>query len=201
MGKAVTEYKIAKEVFALGRDIILSDEAQSMKDYVQHGSTSVFEHALSVAKFSLIFAINLENIFGVKVDRRSLVRGALLHDYFLYDWHLPSDKRRGLHGFTHPAIACENAVRDFDIPPIEQDIIKHHMFPLTLIWPHTREGWLVCLADKWCALCETFKVDISSYIIYRVNLHYELVKGGITLRRRPSHAVSISEKAGGAGIK
>ena len=47
MGKAVTEYKIAKEVFALGRDIILSDEAQSMKDYVQHGSTSVFEHALS----------------------------------------------------------------------------------------------------------------------------------------------------------
>ncbi len=151
MGKAVTEYKIAKEVFALGRDIILSDEAQSMKDYVQHGSTSVFEHALSVAKFSLIFAINLENVFGVKVDRRSLVRGALLHDYFLYDWHLSSDKRRGLHGFTHPAIACENAVRDFDIPPIEQDIIKHHMFPLTLIWPHTREGWLVCLADKCCA--------------------------------------------------
>lgn len=183
MGNSVSEYKVAKEVFAQGRDIILSDEAQQMKKFTQHGSTSVFEHALAVAKFSVIFAINLENLLGIKIDHRALVRGALLHDYFLYDWHEPSDKRRGLHGFTHPQIACENAIRDFDIPLIEQDIIKHHMFPLTLIWPHSWEGWIVCFADKWCAICETFSIDVSSYIIYRVNLHYELVKGGITLRR------------------
>ncbi len=181
MAKVVTEYKLAKEVFSLGRDIIMSDEAQCMKTFTQHGTTSVFEHALAVAKFSLLFAINLEAMFGVKVDREALIRGALLHDYFLYDWHKPSDKRRGLHGFTHPAIACENAVRDFHISPIEQDIIKHHMFPLTVIFPHSWEGWLVCFADKWCALCETFGMDVSSYIIYRVNLHYELLRGRITL--------------------
>ncbi len=181
MEKAVTEYKVAKEVFSLGRDIIMSDEAQQMKNFTQHGTTSVFEHALAVAKFSLIFAINLEALTGIKVDRTALVRGALLHDYFLYDWHKPSDKRRGLHGFTHPSIACENAIRDFNIPPIEQDIIRHHMFPLTFFCPHSWEGWLVCFADKWCALCETFKVDVSSYIIYRVNLHYALSKGSITL--------------------
>ena len=194
MEKAVTEYKIAKEVFALGRDIILSDDAQQMKEFTQHGTTSVFEHVLSVAKFSLIFAINLENIFGFKADRKALIRGALLHDYFLYDWHKPSDKRRGLHGFTHPSIACENAIRDFNISPIEQDIIKHHMFPLTFIWPHSYEGWLVCFADKWCAICETFKIDISSYIIYRVNLHSELVKGGITLGRREASASSKEQQ-------
>ena len=181
MKNEVTEYKIAKEVLSLGRDIIMTDEAQDMKNYIQHGTTSVFEHALAVAKFSLIFAINVESILGVKVDRSALIRGALLHDYFLYDWHKPSERRRGLHGFTHPAIACENAIRDFNIPPIEQDIIKHHMFPLTLIWPHSWEGWIVCLADKWCALCETFGIDVSSYIIYRVNLHSELLKGNITL--------------------
>ena len=181
MEKAVTEYKVAKEVFSLGRDIIMSDEAQQMKTFTQHGTTSVFEHALAVAKFSLIFAINLEALTGIKVDRTALVRGALLHDYFLYDWHKPSDKRRGLHGFTHPSIACENAIRDFNIPLIEQDIIRHHMFPLTLFCPHSWEGWLVCFADKWCALCETFKIDVSSYIIYRVNLHYALSKGSITL--------------------
>ncbi len=181
MGKAVSEYKVAKEIFRIGRDLIISDEAQQMKNYTQHGSTSVFEHALAVAKFSLIFAINLENVFGVKVDREALIRGALLHDYFLYDWHKPSEKRRGLHGFTHPAIACENAIRDFNISPIEQDIIKHHMFPLTLIWPQSWEGWLVCCADKWCALCETFGVDVSSYVIYRVNLHSDLLKGNIKL--------------------
>ena len=186
MDKAVTEYKVAKEVFSLGRDIILTDEAQDMKNYIQHGTTSVFEHALAVAKFSLIFAINLETMFNIKVDRESLVRGALLHDYFLYDWHKPSEKRRGLHGFTHPSIACENAIRDFQITQIEQDIIKHHMFPLTFFCPHSWEGWIVCFADKWCALCETFGVDVSSYIIYRVNLHYELLKGNITLGRKGS---------------
>ena len=183
MSNAVTEYKVAKEVFSLGRDIILTDEAQDMKNYIQHGTTSVFEHALAVAKFSVIFAINLESLFNVRIDRESLVRGALLHDYFLYDWHKPSEKRRGLHGFTHPSIACENAIRDFNITPIEQDIIKHHMFPLTFFCPHSWEGWIVCMADKWCALCETFGVDVSSYIIYRVNLHYELLKGNITLNR------------------
>lgn len=199
MGNEVTEYKIAKEVFALGRDIILTDEAQDMKNYTQHGTTSVFEHVLAVAKFSLIFAINLENVFGVRVDRKALVRGALLHDYFLYDWHKPSDRRRGLHGFTHPAIACENAIRDFNIPPIEQDIIRHHMFPLTFFCPHSWEGWIVCMADKWCALCETFKIDVSSYIIYRVNLHSELLRGGIRISRRNSAgAVMPSNESGKA---
>ncbi len=199
MGNEVTEYKIAKEVFALGRDIILTDEAQDMKNYTQHGTTSVFEHVLAVAKFSLIFAINLENVFGVRVDRKALVRGALLHDYFLYDWHKPSDRRRGLHGFTHPAIACENAIRDFNIPPIEQDIIRHHMFPLTFFCPHSWEGWIVCMADKWCALCETFKIDVSSYIIYRVNLHSELLRGGIRISRRNSAgAVLPSNESGKA---
>ena len=199
MGNEVTEYKIAKEVFSLGRDIILTDEAQDMKNYTQHGTTSVFEHVLAVAKFSLIFAINLENVFGVRVDRKALVRGALLHDYFLYDWHKPSDRRRGLHGFTHPAIACENAIRDFNIPPIEQDIIRHHMFPLTFFCPHSWEGWIVCMADKWCALCETFKIDVSSYIIYRVNLHSELLRGGIRISRRNSAgAVLHSNESGKA---
>ena len=195
MGKAISEYKIAKEIFSHGRDIILSDEAQRMKEFTQHGTTSVFEHVIAVAKFSLLFAINLESLFGFKIDHRSLGRGALLHDYFLYDWHKPSDKRRGLHGFTHPAIACENAMRDFDIPPIEQDIIKHHMFPLTVIWPQSIEGWLVCFADKWCAVCETFKIDVSSYIIYRVNFHYELVKGGITMKRNRSSKKELSDDA------
>lgn len=201
MSKEITEYKIAKEIFSLSRDLIMSDEAQQMKNYTQHGSTSVFEHSLSVAKFSLIFAINLETVLGVKVDRKALVRGALLHDYFLYDWHKPSEKRRGLHGFTHPAIACENAIRDFDISPIEQDIIKHHMFPLTFIWPHSWEGWIVCLADKWCALCETFGIDISSYIIYRVNLHSELLKGNITLGKpHTSHLLHRTKPSQEGGL-
>ena len=51
--------------------------------FVQHGNTSVMKHCISVAYVSLMIAKKLH----IKVDRKALVRGALLHDYFLYDWH------------------------------------------------------------------------------------------------------------------
>ena len=51
--------------------------------YVQHGDISVFEHCIAVAYMSVRIARRL----NLKVDKRTLVRGALLHDYFLYDWH------------------------------------------------------------------------------------------------------------------
>ncbi len=183
MGREITEYKIAKEIFTYGKDIILTDEAQTMKKFIQHGTTSVFEHAVSVAKFSIITALWLEKVFNVEVDHKSLVRGALLHDYFLYDWH---DKHvfHNLHGFTHPMTALENATRDFHLNKRERDIIRKHMFPLTLIPPRFIESGIVCYADKRCALCETFKIDVSTYLINRINLYYGLSRGHFTLATR-----------------
>ena len=122
-----------------------------LREYDQHGSVSVYAHSLAVARK----ALELADRHHIQVDRRSLVRGALLHDYFLYDWHV-KDPDRPLHGFAHPRIALENARRDYDLNPIEEDIIRRHMFPLTPVPPATREGWLVCLADTMCAARETF---------------------------------------------
>ena len=36
-------------------------------------------------------------------------------------------------GFTHPYTAANNAKNDYGIGPIEEDIIVHHMFPLTML--------------------------------------------------------------------
>ena len=83
-----------------------------------------------------------------------MIRGALLHDYFLYDWHEKSDDHR-LHGFTHPARALKNAEEIFDLSVVEKDIIKRHMFPLTPVPPAYRESYLVCLADKICSSYES----------------------------------------------
>ena len=178
--KSITEYKLAKEVFSRGKSIILSPEAQVMKSFTQHGETSVFDHCLAVAKYSLLIAHSLERIFKISIDKDSLVRGALLHDYFLYDWHVKGASE-GLHGFTHPRTALRNASRDFELNDIEKDIIVKHMFPLTPFPPMHREGFIVTIADKWCALAETFKVDISSYIIYRVNFNIALANGEVDL--------------------
>ena len=175
--KRITEYKLAKELLTRGKDIILSPEAQVLKTFVQHGETTVFEHCLSVAKFSLLMAHFLERTLKIEIDKDSLVRGALLHDYFLYDWHDKTVPGRRVHGFTHPGTAMRNAERDFGLNDLERDIISKHMFPVTPFPPMHRESVIVNLADKWCALCETLKLDVSSYIIYRVNFNIALAEG------------------------
>ena len=123
------------------------------RDFIQHGDVTVYAHVLSVAQASLAAADVLMHA-GVRVDRASLLRGALLHDYFLYDWHDPDPSHR-LHGFRHPFFALARAEEDFDLTPRERNIIVRHMFPLVPIPPTCREAWIVCLADKWCALRET----------------------------------------------
>ena len=175
--KRITEYKLAKELFTRGKDIILSPEAQVLKTFTQHGETTVFEHCLSVAKFSLLMAHFLERTLKISIDKDSLVRGALLHDYFLYNWHDKTVPGRRVHGFTHPTTARKNAERDFGLNDLERDIISKHMFPVTPFPPMHRESVIVNLADKWCALCETLKLDVSSYIIYRVNFNIALAEG------------------------
>ena len=114
---------------------------------------TVYTHVTSVARASLFFAERLGRV-GVSVDRASLLRGALLHDYFLYDWHDPDPSHR-LHGFRHPFFALARAEEDFELTPRERNIIVRHMFPLVPVPPTCREAWIVCLADKWCALRET----------------------------------------------
>lgn len=178
--KRITEYRLAKDLFTRGKSIILSPEAQVMKRFTQHGETTVFEHCVAVAKYSLLIAYSLEKLFRIEIDKDSLVRGALLHDYFLYDWHEKGQGRR-FHGFTHPGVALKNADRDFDLNEIEKDIIVKHMFPLTPFLPSHRESFIVSLADKWCALAETFKIDVSSYIIYRVNFSIALTNGDYSI--------------------
>ena len=125
------------------------------KDYIQHGVTSIFDHCLNVALISLKLACLLK----LAVDEKSLITGALLHDYFLYDWH-KKESSPSWHGFKHPAIALANARRDFPINRIETDIIINHMFPLTFFhFPRTKEGWLISIADKFCSVAEVFRLQ------------------------------------------
>ena len=64
------------------------------------------------------------------------------------------DSAQKWHGFRDARIALQNAARDFDLNKIEIDIIRKHMFPLNLRIPRYRESFIVCLADKICAIRE-----------------------------------------------
>ena len=154
MIKATGEQLLAI-VSEYGEQIIASKGFQSEKKFIQHSDISVYQHSIDVACLSVYIALNSKHY----IDIKSVVRGALLHDYFLYDWHI-KDRKHRFHGYTHARTALKNAVRDFDLNPKEKDIILKHMFPLNLFSiPLFKESWIVSLADKICATCETFDID------------------------------------------
>ena len=41
---------------------------------------------------------------------------------------------------------------------LERNIILAHMWPLALHLPHSREAWVVSLADKMCATAEVVQL-------------------------------------------
>lgn len=149
-----------EKFFNYGKDIILHETFQSQKAYVQHGAISVYDHAISVAYKA--FTICEKR----KCDTRTVVRAALLHDFFLYDWHLEGKKKkkRGLnkHGFTHARKALENAEALFELTPREKDAILKHMFPLNPRPPKYKESWIVHLSDDLVSIKETFTKKIKS---------------------------------------
>ena len=119
------------------------------KNYIQHGSISVYIHCVNVARMS----VKIAKWLPIHINMDALVIGALLHDYFLYDWHDGQD--RHFHGFTHPGCARRNAEMDYTLSPRVKNIIERHMFPLTPVPPTCKEAWIVCIADKICAIEET----------------------------------------------
>ncbi len=140
-----------------GRDILEHENMEITKSAMQHGTVSTYEHSLKVARLAVHLADKLR--LWNHVDLRSLVRIALLHDYFLYDWHHVGDRSHRFHGFRHGFRAARNAHRDFSLNKVERNGIRHHMFPLTPIPPRFLEGILVSLADKISATYETFHIE------------------------------------------
>lgn len=125
---------------------------QSMKRYLQHGSVSTYEHSLNVAKMCYL----IDKKLSLKLDKKALLTSAILHDFYLYDWHNGSMNK--IHGFSHPDTAAKNAKKYFDITSKEENAIRSHMWPLTITkLPKSREAWILCFADKYCATQEILK--------------------------------------------
>ena len=143
-----------REVFEYGYDILNSEKYQELDNYMQHGTLTVKDHSINVANKCIEY-VNKHNI---ECDKKSLVVGALLHDFFLYDWHIKGNRLNKMHAFTHPAIALKNAEQYYELNKIEKDMIKKHMWPTTIVLPKEKETWIIVLIDKICAFQETLKI-------------------------------------------
>lgn len=146
---------LQRRIHLAATDILQSENFKSTRSHIQHGNMTVNNHCMNVAKYSLMISEKLR----IRCSERELIRGALLHDYFLYDWHSPEHvPLYKLHGLYHPGTAYRNASKEYELTSREADIIRKHMWPLTIVPPMCREAWIVTTADKWCSLLETLHI-------------------------------------------
>lgn len=142
-------------------DILNHEEYKQLASFTHHRPFTTLEHSLRVAQIAYNWSIRLEG--PLHLDTQAITRGALLHDFFLYDWHHMRPDGARWHGFRHPRIACQNAERCFPLSEKEKDIILSHMWPLTVRMPRSREAFLVMIADKMASIQEfrfKFKRDL-----------------------------------------
>jgi uncharacterized protein len=135
----------------LARPYLAHPAVQRMGGFIQHGNVTTLDHVVRVARC----AFGWSQRFHLRVNERDLVAGALLHDFYLYDWHAPHPATPH-HATRHPLYAAENAARVFGANDAVLAIVRTHMWPLppTRV-PASREALLVSLADKYCSLYET----------------------------------------------
>lgn len=133
----------------VARPIIEHEQYQQMKK-IKHHDESVYDHSIKVAYHAYQMA------YKHNLDWKSTIRGALLHDFFLYKFKkclslriIPDSIK---HAIAHPIIAFENASKYFDLNDKEENIIKAHMFPFGL--PKSKEAWIVSYVDKYIATFE-----------------------------------------------
>ena len=145
-----------KEFAKLAEGIISHPDYLYMKKLKAHGRLTVYDHSIDVARC----AFKMNRRLKMNSNEKELITGALLHDFYLYDWHkakilhVPLLK---LHGYTHPFKAYENASERFELDDKEKNIIQSHMWPLTLrTVPNSLEAWIVCMCDKIVATKESF---------------------------------------------
>ena len=152
-------------------DITQNETVQKMKDFRQHYNTSCYDHCIQVSLISYKICKKL------RLDYKSAARAGMLHDLFLYDWRKKDNGRKGLHAFTHPRTALENASMLFELSKREQDIILKHMWPLTIKLPRYPESFIVTLVDKYSALSESFNYYRESIFSKKLLRHAYLFFG------------------------
>ena len=148
---------VAMEFLETVCDIPALPEYQQLKQYRHHYGTTRYQHCLNVAWYSFVWC-RKEGL-----NYRSAARGAMLHDFYLYDQHT---EYRGPHADVHPGEALANARKYFETDPVMEDCIISHMWPQGNVKPATREGMIVSAADKYCASLEfaSFIQQITKHV-------------------------------------
>ena len=137
------------------RNYINNENFQKTREIEHHGITR-FEHSLKVSYYSYRVAKAL------RLDFEEAAVGGLLHDFFLSPEEM-SKKEKVESYFTHPKLALQTALSEFDLTVKEQDMIRSHMFPMNISVPKYMESWIVSVV----LLPKNFQLNLS----LKLNMH------------------------------
>lgn len=143
--------EIALEFIESISDILNIEDVQQLRDYHQHFKTTRYQHSINVAYYTFMICrkLNLDEISGA--------RAGMLHDLYLYDWKNKEQPIEGRHSVVHPQVALSTAKQHFEVNDIMADAIVHHMWPMSIHMPKSKEGWVLQAVDKYCAVAEIVK--------------------------------------------
>lgn len=137
------------------------------KDISHHGITR-YDHSMRVAYYSYL----VTKILGL--DYIETTEAALLHDFFIDE---VKDKNQIVKLTKHPKYALINAKKYFDLSEKQEDIIKTHMFPVTITPPKYLESWIVDIVDDIASIYERgtttiykFKTSMTLFFVLVINI-------------------------------
>lgn len=154
-------------------DILRNQEFQKRRYFLHHHNLSVWDHSILVS-FKSFLAAKYFN-----ADRRICAIAGLLHDFYTYAWLYNKELEKiddgfylkevyikkslfKMHGFIHASDAANNYLKYF--PELKDDkitnSIKRHMFPLNIIPPKYKEGFIITGIDKLNSVRELPSISV-----------------------------------------
>lgn len=142
------------EYAAIVGPLLANPDVLSMNEFRHHDRTAL-THSLGVSRRAYSIAKHL------RLDASSVARGALLHDFFLYDRREGNNPK---HSSNHAKVALANATKRFKLNHIEEDIIVAHMWPVCKPFYSYAESALVSIVDKVVSTREVLLLLRSSVV-------------------------------------
>ena len=141
---------IEKQYITIVNDILDHKEFKKIKNITHHGLNR-YDHSVRVSYYSYKIA----KLF--RLDSYEVARAGLLHDFFLVNNEVISVKEKMNTLVNHPKYAEAYASKYFILSDKERDIIRSHMFPISVVAvPKYAESWLVNVIDNAFSICEAF---------------------------------------------
>lgn len=156
---------VAQEtVKEVGAKVIASRQFIEADLQTHHHVTTVARHSFRVACICFCICRFLYVVFKIRTNWELLIVCALLHDIGIIgrDIKYHSNSQCCSQHPKDSVIIAGDILGELD--DTGKDIIGNHMWPLTFTPPHTLEGFIITIADKYSAATDFLPMNHRAFL-------------------------------------